>query len=228
MDNVSQLQARMELDSHVMSNAIHELRTPLVAIRGYARLMLEEQTGPINDQQREFLQTVVANANRLADVLNGLARVTSNPCQLSLAPCDIRSLWQKSVELTRLTAERKAVALVQMSSPGGFVVFGDREKLLLVMCKLLAHAIEVSKSGSVIYVEFSEAGERISLRIRGSSVNGGEILPEAAAGQSGLSLARDIVWQHGGRLSAMNSAEHGFALTLAFPVIDATKEQNAN
>lgn len=211
-----------------MSNAIHELRTPLVAIRGYAKLMLEEQTGPINDKQREFLQTVVANANRLVDVLNGLTRVTSDPRQLSLAPCDIRSLWQKSMELTRLTAERKAVALVQKSSPGGFVLFGDREKLLLVLCKLLAHAIEISKSGSVIYVEFSQTDARISLRICGSTLIGVEILPEAAAGQSGLSLARDIVWQHGGRLSAMNSPEQGFALTLAFPVIDTTKDQDAN
>jgi signal transduction histidine kinase len=211
-----------------MSNAIHELRTPLVAIRGYSKLILEEQTGPINDKQREFLQAVLANANRLVDVLNGLSRVTSDPLQLSLAPCDIRSLWQKSVELTRLPAQRKAVALLQKSSPGCFVVLGDREKLLLVFCKLLAHAIKIAKPGSAMQVEFSQADERISLRILGLSANGDEVLPGAATGKPGFSLARDIVWQHGGRLSATNSPEHGFALTLAFPVIDTTKEQNAN
>src|SRR5690349_1375049 len=63
---------RAEFISHVA----HELRTPLTSIKGYVDLVLEGETGPINDLQREFLGVVGLNAEKLSRIIGDLLDVS--------------------------------------------------------------------------------------------------------------------------------------------------------
>lgn len=56
---------------------IHELRTPLVVVRGYAKMLLEERAGPLNNTQREYLNIMVDNADRVVRLLRDLERRSS-------------------------------------------------------------------------------------------------------------------------------------------------------
>jgi signal transduction histidine kinase len=54
-----------------LTNLIHDLRTPLVAVRGYARMLLEERAGGVlNSTQREYLNIVLENTNQVIRMLN--------------------------------------------------------------------------------------------------------------------------------------------------------------
>jgi len=75
------------------ANIVHDLRDPLVAVRGYAKMLLEEKSGRINERQREELATILANTQRMVTLLNGLSRLVAD-WQLRLDPPDVRE-WRK-------------------------------------------------------------------------------------------------------------------------------------
>lgn len=58
-----------------MANVTHELKTPLVAIRGYNEAMLEERFGPLLDRQKEGLRVAVRNVDRLQKLIDELLEV---------------------------------------------------------------------------------------------------------------------------------------------------------
>lgn len=60
--------------SEAVANLVHDLRTPLVSIRGYTRMILEERVGPINSTQREYLSIVAENADKAVRLLNELLK----------------------------------------------------------------------------------------------------------------------------------------------------------
>jgi signal transduction histidine kinase len=232
---LAELEALVQMASHLFSNALHELRSPLVAVRGYARLILEEKAGPITGAQREFLEIVLKNANRLVGLLNDLTRAASGQ-QLRIEALDIRSLWQESVELLHLHARKKSIKVIRQSSSGPFTVMGDREKLLLVLYKLLSNAIEVASDGAEIRAEFLRNEDLISVRISDSGAGMPSGIVKHLLGtedglsrdDGGFSPVNDIVWLHGGRMSAASAPGQGYVLTLMLPVIqpeDLEKEQ---
>jgi two-component system sensor histidine kinase ChiS len=79
-----QLEALAQVHSHLMRNAVHDLRTPLVAIRGYAHLLLREHAGPLTGAQHEYVATMLGNAERMICELNGMSELgKSEPVQLT-------------------------------------------------------------------------------------------------------------------------------------------------
>src|SRR5689334_5149429 len=77
----------------VMSDYLHDLRTPLVALRGYAKMLQEERVGPLNPLQKNYIQIVVENSQRLVRVLNELSQVAAmNP--MTFEKANIRSLFE--------------------------------------------------------------------------------------------------------------------------------------
>jgi hypothetical protein len=56
-----------------ISDSLHNLRTPLVSLQGYTRIVLEERVGPLNALQREYLQIVMDSTHRIVGLLNELS-----------------------------------------------------------------------------------------------------------------------------------------------------------
>src|SRR5690606_24234129 len=80
------------MKSDFISNVSHELRTPMTSIKGYADLLLMGAGGPVAEQQKRFLDTIKANADRLTVLLNDLLRISrldSGGERLRLEPVDV-------------------------------------------------------------------------------------------------------------------------------------------
>jgi signal transduction histidine kinase len=92
---VAELRQLDEMKDRFVSAVSHELRTPLTSIKGYLEGVLEEETGPLNERQREELEIVYRNATRLQDLANDLltlARLESGRIEMELAPLDVCEL----------------------------------------------------------------------------------------------------------------------------------------
>jgi len=66
------LEETSKLKSQFLANVNHELRTPVSAIIGYGRLVLRETEGQISPLQKENLQDLLHNAERLRDQIDSL------------------------------------------------------------------------------------------------------------------------------------------------------------
>jgi len=216
-----QLEALAQVHSHVMRNAVHDLRTPLVAIRGYARLLLREHAGPLTGAQQEYVATMLGNAERMICELNGLSELgESEPVRLT--SFDLSRLWPDLVEKIQARAGEKSVRIQERFSRRPFLITADAEMLAQALRDLIRYVIERTADGGLVQVGFDK-GDDIAVRIATDDGrrSGGD---EPGAGASGedleaLSAARGAVRRHGGGVSVSGSAGRALTVTVTLPVI---------
>ncbi|MDX2120014.1 MAG: histidine kinase dimerization/phospho-acceptor domain-containing protein, partial [Gemmatimonadota bacterium] len=95
-----ELQRANELKSQFLANMSHELRTPLNAINGFSDLLLTEQLGPLNESQREFLDSILRNGNHLLGLINSvldLSKIEAGRMTLSLTQTNLREVILSAV-----------------------------------------------------------------------------------------------------------------------------------
>jgi signal transduction histidine kinase len=64
--------------SHLMAKLVHDLGTPILSIRGYTKMILDERAGPISSTQREYLTIAAENANHVIRLVRNLQRLIAS------------------------------------------------------------------------------------------------------------------------------------------------------
>jgi PAS domain S-box-containing protein len=227
-------QAAILARDEFLSVAAHELRTPIVAMKGYAQLL--RRTGTVGSRDPEWveraLRRIEGSAGRLAalvdDLLIGATDRLGGP-PIRPRPVDLAALVREVVA----AAEDRIDARHRLSVAGAEVpqlVTADPERIEQVLTNLLDNAIKYSPAGGEIRVALRQEGEGVLLTVTDSGIG----LPPGAAeaifepfGRTGpaldlsvpgfglgLSISRRIVELHGGRIWA-ESAGEGAGATFA-------------
>lgn len=213
-----------------VSDAGHELRTPLAAVRGYAELVRRAGTAH-PEQALESSARIESAAARMGLLVEDL---------LLLASLDEgRPLERDEVDLAVLAAD--AVEDFRTTKPGhdwvdgrldpGSIVLGDASRLHQVMTNLLANAAAYSGPGTTVTTSVIRGDGYVRLQVRDDGPGfPDDLLPRAterfargessrsrATGGSGLGLAivRAIVESHGGTVAVGNDA--GAVVTVTLP-----------
>ena len=87
------------LKNEFISMVSHELRTPLTTIKGFVSIVLNEETGPLNDQQRHFLETSDRAIDRLTLLVSDLldiSRIEAGQIKMQLRPIGLRDVCQRT------------------------------------------------------------------------------------------------------------------------------------
>jgi signal transduction histidine kinase len=225
------------LKDDFVASVSHELRTPLTSIRGYIELLLDQESGPLNETQRTFLTVVERNTERqmklVADLLLVAQIGTDNDLQLALERVEVGTLVEEAIEAARPTAEAKGIALDFATDNKSASVFGDAAKLAQVMDNLIANAIKFTPEGCVRVRLSSDANEAvIDVIDTGIGIPPHEqarlferFFRTTAANTNaiqgtglGLSIARAITNAHGGAIKLNNSSSQGTIFRLTLPL----------
>src|SRR5262245_53895562 len=124
-------------------------------------MILYGKAGVINDTQRDYLQVVSENTNRLIHLVGWMSHVADlSPQQFKLSSFDLRELWTESIQEHRAELEQRGVKIKEQIPNESFVTAGDREKLAYVFAQLLLAAAKYVNDGGTIIAEFSHGRER--------------------------------------------------------------------
>jgi signal transduction histidine kinase len=244
--------ALLKMGWHLQSNVAHDLRTPLAAIRGYARMILDGRSGEINDTQREYLRILTENTNRLINIVSWMSHIAELTAQhFSLTTFDLRHVWAEALTASRQRLAAKSLTLTERIPDESFEIIADRESLSYVFNELITAAVKVAGEGSAITAEFSRGREReIMVKITAS---GSSIAPEVlskifersfnssvkpgmtTSDDAGINLSGtyDAVGMHGGRMfvNSTSAQVSTFLFTLPAVVVggeDKSHEQAVN
>jgi len=228
-NQLSQLEGAAQLRSQQFSDTVHELRSPLLAVAGYARLLLKESAGGINSTQREYLGVVLDNARKMTEVLKRAASSLA-VLDLELRVFDVRELWQETAELIRAHTDRHLERLDVHFPPGPCLVFADREKLALVFHRLLSDVVRFSGPGGCVDLELTQRGRQTTARIKAAGADG---LPEdsrTAPAVEGRPMqfsqaASETICIHGGKVSAEAAPDNGWCVSVTLPLIGPVAHQ---
>jgi signal transduction histidine kinase len=225
-----------ELKDRFVSSASHELRTPLTSMVGFLELVLAGEAGEPNEQQREFLQIVARNAdrlNKLVDDILFLGRADADRLTLEPGEVDLAALAAAAVESARAAAARKGLTLAYDANPDLALLRGDGLRLTQVLDNLISNAIKFTHSGGEIRIAVTRDDEAARIAVTDSGVGiPADELPQlfqrffrastasaaAAPGTGiGLTIVQKIAEAHGGTVSVESEAGVGTTFTVQLP-----------
>jgi len=231
--------------NEMVLSLVEELRTPMTSITGYTELLLNEAVGILGEMQRQFLQRVKANIERIGRLLDDLIKVTAiDAGQVSLSPEPISMVGVIEDAIMSLSAEFSERSLtVQLDIPPELPpVHADRDSLYQVVLNLLSNACHCSEPGAEILVraqleEREDEVEEVPYLLVSVTDRGGGIDPAdqarvfqrlyradnpliAGLGETGvgLSIAKTLVEAHGGRIWVESEMGEGSTFSFILPL----------
>lgn len=221
--------------SEFVSNASHELKTPLSSMKILIESLLY-QDGVDEKIYKEFLGDINNEIDRLADVISGLltiAKTDSEAQALKIEKILLSELVNKAVNALMPIAREKNVMLTYTVS-NDLEVNCDAVKVMQAVMNLVDNAIKYSEKGGHVWVSLQKVGANAAIEIKddGIGIPEGDLphlfdrfyrVDKARArgtGGSGLGLhiARTIALLHGGSIDVKSEEGVGSVFTLFLPI----------
>jgi signal transduction histidine kinase len=243
------LSEEAETASHLkdkfLAMVAHEIRTPLSAVLGWARILESEQVPP--ESAERAIAAIGRNAAALAHMIDDLldtSRILNGAIRLALRPVDLAAVAQGALDAVGPLAATKNVDLAFHYVPGSRTVSGDAERLQQVMWNLLANAIKFTPEGGRVDVFIESATEHVVVTVvdTGQGISP-DLLPhvfdrfrqadDATTRRHsglglGLGIARYLVELHGGTVQAASpGVGQGATFTVRLPIAAGASEGQA-
>ncbi len=166
--DVTELRKLEAMRSNFVSNASHELRTPVAAIRGYAETLA---SGALDDPEaaRRFVTGLSRQAQRLSlliDSLLDLSRIESGGLQLSPTSIDVRATLQRLVDSSGERAAAKGLRLAIVEGQPLPDALADPKALELIFGNLLENAIKYTPGGGSIEIAARRESDGVRIEVR--------------------------------------------------------------
>jgi signal transduction histidine kinase len=147
------------LKTEFIGTVSHELRTPMAAIKGFTQLLAMGSLGTFNDTQKEFLDIIQTNAERMIVIINDLLDITkieTGSVELDMRPLHMaESLSTVLRELQPKIQERSQELSVGIP-PGLPLVRADAMRFNQILMNVLSNAVKYTPRGGKITVAASE------------------------------------------------------------------------
>lgn len=227
-----QIQKNEELRRQFVSDASHELKTPLASIRLLSDSILQTEDISRADV-REFLTDIneeIERLTRISESLLDLTRLDAQPPARPV-PCDVDAAVRRCAELLRGSAEKYGVSIT-VESGGEHLILADPDGLYQIVFNLMENAVKYNRQGGSVVVEIGDDESVTVLRVRDTGIG----IPQnqlqnifrrfyrvdktrsRATGGTGLGLAIVDEWvkSFGGRIEVKSEYGRGSEFSIRF------------
>ena len=221
-----------------LSNVSHELKTPMISVMGYVGMILKEKVGPLNEQQKKFLEISYKNLLKLGkniDDLLELAEMGIPQGSWIFEPVDLVKVLEFSCATVEPLAKENQIQLEIHLPKEEIKISGIEDKLNQLFDNLLTNAIKYNRQGGKICVSLDQTAEFVFTRIADTGVGiSHRSLKEVFTRYSqvktkplgntkglgiGLSLVQEIAKLHQGEIQIESELGKGTTFTVIFPKV---------
>lgn len=231
-----ELETLDRMKDEFISNVSHELKTPLISIKGYGELLYDEKQGSLLDEQRRSLEAIIRNADRLTRLINSIlfiSRMQSGKIEFYFEPVDLNDAIGISLSDLRSAIDRKQIALEKVISKVS-MIRGEKDRLIEVINNLLDNAIKFTPAGGKISIKAWDENENVHLMVSDNGIGiPNEIIPklfmrffqvDASAKRKyggtglGLYITKTIVDILGGKIWIESEVRKGTTVHVLLPI----------
>lgn len=224
-----------KMKSQFVSQASHDLRTPLTAIKGSLDNLLMGIAGDLNEKQSKIMQRATKSVDRLTNLINDvldLNRIETGRIILEKTDIPFKTLIENILHENRPAAEQKQIQLSFDAEEGDYTLQIDGGKMERVVGELVSNAIKYTPENGTVDVHLSHDDQQVSLSVQDSGLG---MTPDecekiwdrfyrTTASQKfakglglGLSIAKELVELHQGSIELISQQGQGTTFTLRLP-----------
>lgn len=236
---------RKALDSAVETNRAmdfflafvsHELRSPLNAILGWAKILLTREVDDAT--RRTALETIERSAQTQTKLINDMvdsSRVASGKIRLEYRPTNLFLIIKNAFEAIKPSADNRNIRVTFDAADEDVYVFGDANRLQQVFGNILSNALKYTHDGGEVAVSLERENDAAFIKVadngRGISRSSlPNIFKQFSRGDAegsetrqglglGLSIAKILVTKHGGDITAHSEGiGKGAVFTVTLPL----------
>lgn len=236
LEDITHLKEVDQMKSEFVSMVSHEFRTPLTSMNMGINMLLEENIGEINEEQKELLEVAKEDCehlNNLVDDLLDLSKIESGEIDLEFDAVAVKKIFEASIQPFMTQAEEQGVDLITEET-NGLEVYADFNKITWVITNLIGNALRYTgkgdkiklladKKGHKMHISVADTGEGIPKEYRHKIfkkfVRVGDDKDEETGTGLGLAISKEIIEAHGGRIWVESEVGEGsiFTFTLKLP-----------
>jgi len=152
----AQLREADQVKNEFLSTISHELKTPMVTVRGYGEMLLRGRAGTLDSRQVQILEVMLRNVDRqlhLIDDLLNYVRLRAHPDDRERQVFDLREIIQHAAETFAPSLEKKSLKLHIVVPPDPLTVCAHRISVEIIFSNLLSNAIKFTEPGGAIRIE---------------------------------------------------------------------------
>lgn len=212
-----------------MAGAAHDMKTPLIAIGGFSRLLKRRLFNAgcrDEDYYLEKLDIIVNETARLEKMVKEMLDF-SRPLELDRSPADVDAMIRESLAVIESIADARRVSLRHSSSEGLPEVFLDAMRMKQVVINLVTNAVEASPEGEAVtvhstvrrgklIVDVTDCGCGIPREMREEVFYPFFTTKKEGTGL-GLALAKKIVEAHDGSIEILDAVGNGLTFRVVIP-----------
>lgn len=161
-----------ELDfakTNFIATVSHELKTPIASIKMSLLLLEKQETGKINIEQQQLIESIKEDSQRLLKItgeLLNLSQLETGNIQLNIENSNAHEIINYAIEAVKKQAEQKNIQIICTAPTNLLRVKADSEKTSWVIINLLTNAIRYSAVNSKINVRLKKENDTILFQIQ--------------------------------------------------------------
>lgn len=227
-----------------VSLASHQLRTPLSAINWYSEMLLSDDAGKLNPQQKEFVDEIAHGNKRMVQLVNSLlnvSRIDLGTFAVEPEPTDLGEILKSVLEELKPHIVDKKI-IVKLTCPNDLPVAHVDPKLVrIVIQNLLSNAVKYNREGGTIEVLLSEDKDSMYLTVSDTGFGipkkqqnkmftklfrADNVTVKAIEGTGlGMYVVKAIIEQFKGEIAFTSEEDKGTTFTVKLPIVGVTKKE---
>jgi two-component system, OmpR family, sensor kinase len=233
---IERLDEAFQRQRRFVSDASHELRTPVAALRSKAELALMQELTP--QEHQAVLQYINVEAERLGHLISdllALAHIDEGQVHLEREPVQLDVLVGAVAANAELLAQEREITVQVKETNESITVPGDEARLIQVVMNLLDNALiytrpggfiqlSIERDGQSAYIIVSDTGEGIATKHlphifeRFYRADSARMRREGGSSGLGLAIVDWVVRAHGGSIDVKSQLGQGSTFTVSLPL----------
>ncbi|MFN8454811.1 MAG: GAF domain-containing protein [Anaerolineae bacterium] len=226
-----------------MDRVSHDLKLPMTSIKGYAKLLQMTAGANLNEQQKEFLNVINNNVDRMARMVKDLlefSRIEAGRIRLEIQDVQMREVIEEVIGSVRPQIENKQLNLKVEVEPNLPELRGDYNRIVEIMTNFVSNAYKYTPQGGDILVSAKASnngkvnGVTVTVRDSGYGIapeeqaklfnekffrsNDPKVRDEPGTGL-GLWITKNMIETHGGELTFESKLGQGSSFTFTLPLV---------
>jgi signal transduction histidine kinase len=227
--------AHLFQQSDLISEMVHEIRTPLASLSTASHLLTRPNLS--ENQRTTISEAIIQETNRLSEMTTSfldLARLESGRSQFKIEEVDLNNLIDEVVTVMSSRMDEKGIGFSSNSPPELPMVQADRSKIKQVILNLLSNAIKYNIPNGSIHINCHSGYDSVAISIQDTGlgipaeyINNlfekffrvPDTMNIAHGTGLGLSICKKIIETHGGTIEVESQTGVGTTFTIRLPIL---------